>query len=75
MRIARDGEEIVCPRGTLNGRLIRDVEDQIGDGDFSASEARFSADDQRYLCICCGRAVAVREDRRWRLHLRRGWVR
>jgi hypothetical protein len=75
MRIAREGEEIVCPRGRLNGRVIRNVEDQIGDGDFSAPEARYSADGQRYLCVCCDRVVAAREDHRWRIHLRRGWVR
>jgi hypothetical protein len=75
MRIAREGEEIVCPRGTLNGRVIHNVEDQISDGDFSAPEARLSADGQHYLCACCERVVAVREDCRWRVHLRRGWVR
>jgi hypothetical protein len=75
MRIAREGEEIVCPKGTLGGRVIRNVEDQFSDGDFSATEARLSADGEQYLCVCCERIVAVREGPRWRVHLRRGWVR
>jgi len=75
MLIARAGEEIVCPKGTVCGRMTRDANDHIGDGDFAALECRFSADDQRYACACCGRAVAVREDFRWRVHLRRGWLR
>ena len=35
MVIARQGEEIVCPKGTLCGRIIRDAEDRITDDDFS----------------------------------------
>jgi hypothetical protein len=36
MLIARAGEEIVCPKGTVCGRLTRDANDQIIDGDFTA---------------------------------------
>ena len=34
MVVARTGEDIVCLRGTLCGRLIRDAIDQISEGDF-----------------------------------------
>jgi hypothetical protein len=73
--IAREGEEIICPKGTVCGRLTHDANDQIVDGDFSARESSSSHADQRYVCACCGRPVAVRESLRWRVHLRRGWVR
>ena len=75
MLIAREGEEIVCPKGTVCGRIARDANDQIADGFFAMSENSVAADSQRYLCACCERAVAVREHFRWRVHLRRGWVR
>ena len=75
MLIARDGEELVCPKGTLCGRVTRDANDQITDGDFAMLETCVSLEGQRYLCPCCERAVAVREHFRWRLHLRRGWIR
>jgi hypothetical protein len=75
MLIARQGEEIVCPKGTVCGRITRDANDQIIDGDFAAREFSSSPADQRYVCACCGRPVAVREPVRWRVHLRRGWVR
>jgi hypothetical protein len=75
MLIAREGEEIVCPKGTVCGRITRDANDQIVDGDFAAGELPSSPACQRYLCACCGRPVAVREPLRWRVHLRRGWVR
>ena len=75
MLIAREGEEIVCPKGTVCGRLTRDAHDQIIDGDFTAREPSYSHADQRYVCACCDRPVAVRESIRWRVHLRRGWVR
>jgi hypothetical protein len=75
MVIAREGEELVCPKGTLCGRMMRDANDQITNGDFAALENCASADGQRYVCACCGRPVAVREPVRWRVHLRRGWVR
>jgi hypothetical protein len=75
MLIARHGEELVCPKGTLCGRVTRDANDQITDGDFAVLETCVSLDGQRYLCPCCERAVAVREHFRWRLHLRRGWIR
>jgi len=39
MVIARQGEEIVCPKGTLCGRIIRDAEDRITDDDFSTAES------------------------------------
>ena len=61
MLIAREGEEIVSSKGSAWGRLTGD--------------ATSSAADQGYLCACCGRPVAVREPVRWRIHLRRGWVR
>jgi len=75
MLIAHKGEEIVCAKGTVCGRMTRDANDQIIDGDFAAREFSSSAADQRYLCACCGRPMAVREPVRWRVHLRRGWVR
>jgi hypothetical protein len=75
MLIARAGEEIVCPKGTVCGRLTRDANDQIIDGDFTARECSSSHAYQRYVCACCGRPVAVHESIRWRVHLRRGWVR
>jgi hypothetical protein len=75
MLIARDGEELVCPKGTICGRMTRDANDQITDGDFAALETCVSPDGQRYVCACCERTVAVREHFRWRLHLRRGWIR
>ncbi len=34
MLIAREGEEIVCPKGTVCGRIMRDANDQIIDEDF-----------------------------------------
>jgi hypothetical protein len=55
MLIAREGEEIVCPKGTVCGRLTRDAHDQIIDGDFTARESSYSHADQRYVCACCGR--------------------
>ena len=61
MLIARAGEEIVCPKGTVCGRLTRDANDQIIDGDFTARESSSSHADQRYVCACCGRPVAVRK--------------
>jgi hypothetical protein len=75
MLIAREGEEIVCPKGTVCGRITRDANDQIIDGDFAAHGSSSSPTDQRHICACCGRPVAVREPLRWRVHLRRGWVR
>lgn len=79
MVTAREGEEIVCPKGTLCGRMTRDAHDGISDGDFTplenaSSPAPPSAAQQQHICVCCGRPVAVRENVRWRLHLRRGWV-
>ena len=75
MVIARQGEEIVCPKGTLCGRIIRDAEDRITDDDFSTAESDATPAGDRYVCGCCGRIVAMREDQRWRVYLRRGWVR
>src|SRR5690349_4830906 len=72
MLIPREGEEIVCPKGAVCGRITRDANGQITDGDFAARESSSSAADQRYVCACCGRPVAVREPVRWRVHLR--WV-
>jgi hypothetical protein len=34
MLIAREGREIVCPKGTLCDCSTRDASDQITDGDF-----------------------------------------
>jgi hypothetical protein len=75
MLIARAGEEIVCPKGTVYGRLTRDANNQVIDGDFTARESSSPQADQRYVCACCGRPVAVRELLRLRVHLHRGWVR
>ena len=75
MLIAREGEELVCPKGTICGRMTRDANDRIIDGDFAVLETCVSPDSQRYVCACCERAVAVQEHFRWRLHLRRGWIR
>ena len=36
MLIAHEGEEIVCAKGTVCGRMTRDANDQIIDGDFAA---------------------------------------
>jgi hypothetical protein len=73
--IVREGEKIVCPKGTVCGRIARDANDQIIDGDFAMREFPSSPADRRYVCVCCCRPVAVRELARWRVHLRRGWVR
>ena len=75
MLIAREGEDIVCPKGTVCGRMTRDANDQITDGDFAMLEICVSLGDQRYVCACCGQPVTVREPVRWRVDLRRGWVR
>ena len=72
MLITREDEEIVCSKGSTWGRLTGDANDQIIDGDFVAREFSSSPADQRFLCACCGRPVAVREPVRWRVHLRRG---
>jgi hypothetical protein len=74
MVIARAGEEIVCPRGTLCGRMVRDVNDQVSEDDFILFEDASLTDGGQFVCACCGRIVAVRDDPRWRVHLRRGWV-
>ena len=60
MVIAREGEELVCPKGTICGRMTRDANDQITDGDFGMLETCVSPDGQRYVCACCARTVAVR---------------
>ena len=70
MLIARAGEEIVCPRGTLCGHMVRDANDWIVEDDF----AMHASATERYACSCCTRIVAAEEDGRWRVHLRRGWV-
>jgi len=70
--IARQGEEIVCPKGTLCGRIVRDAQDRITGDDFAATESGAKPADDKYVCACCGRIVAAREDQRWRVHLRRG---
>jgi hypothetical protein len=75
MLIAREGEQIVCPKGTVRGRITRDASDQITDRDFASCELSISPANQRHVCACCGRSVAMREPARWRVHLRRGWVR
>ena len=38
MLIAREGEEIVCPKGSTWDRLTGDANDQIIDGDFAGRE-------------------------------------
>jgi hypothetical protein len=52
--IAREGKEIVCPKGTVSDCVTRDASDQITDGDFAARELSSSPADQRYVCACCG---------------------
>ena len=52
MLIAREGEDIVCPKGTVCGRMTRDANDQITDGDFAIFEACVSLGGQRYVCVC-----------------------
>jgi hypothetical protein len=75
MLIARENEEIVSSKSSAWGRLTGDTNDQIIDGDFAAREFSSSPADQRYVCACCGQPVTVREPVRWRVDLRRGWVR
>jgi CubicO group peptidase (beta-lactamase class C family) len=41
--IAREDEEIVCPKGTVCGRITRDANDNITDGDFALGRARLAA--------------------------------
>jgi hypothetical protein len=38
MLIARCGEELVCPKGTVCGRMTRNANGQITDGDFAVLE-------------------------------------
>jgi hypothetical protein len=52
MLIARDGETIVFPKGTICGRMTRDAKDQITVGDFAVFEACVSLGGQRYVCVC-----------------------
>jgi hypothetical protein len=72
--IARAGEEIVCPRGTLCGSMVRDANDRISEDDFLLLDGISLTNDGEFLCACCKRIVAVRDDPRSRVHLRRGWV-
>ena len=72
MLIARESEEIVCPKGSAWGRLTGPANNQIIDGDFAAREFSSSPPTQHYVCACCGRPVAVREPARCRVHLRWG---
>ena len=62
---------IAAKPGTPSSRITSDT----NDGEFAGREFFSSPADQRYVCACCGRPVAVREPVRWRVHLRRGWVR
>ena len=71
MMIARQGEEIVCPKRTLCGRIMRHAEDRITDDDFLQPK-RMPRRRDRFVCGCCGRIAAMREDHRWRVYLRRG---
>ena len=72
---ARKDEDIVCPTGTVCGRILRDVAGKITGADFSALELDTSPATEQYVCSCCGKPVAVREqEAQWRVHLRRGWV-
>jgi hypothetical protein len=74
MVTARAGEEIVCPRGTLCGQMIRDVNDEVFLDDFMLLKNTSSSDSREYVCACCMRIVVARDDRRWRVDLRRGWL-
>ena len=51
MLIAREGEEIVCPKGTVCGRMTRDANDQITDGDFAMLETCVSLGDPLRLWL------------------------
>jgi hypothetical protein len=51
MLTAREGEEIVCSKGSTWGRLTGDANDQIIDGDFAAREFSSSPAD-RCICLC-----------------------
>ena len=75
MLIASEGEEIVCPKGTVCGRITRDANDQIVDGDFAAGESSLCPPISTISAPAAAGPVAVREPLRWRVHLRRGWVR
>jgi hypothetical protein len=54
MLIAREGEVIVCPKGTVCGRITGDANGQISDGDFTVGEFSSSPAEHRYLGACCG---------------------
>ena len=71
---ARKDEEIVCPSGTVCGRVVQDVVGEITGNDFSALELDGAPGAERYICSCCGEPVAERRNGKWRLRLRRGWV-
>jgi hypothetical protein len=75
MPIASEGEETVCPKGAVCGRITCGASDGIVGGDFAVREFSASPADKRLVCSCCGRPVEVRESVGWSVHLRRGWVR
>ena len=70
----REGEEITCPKGTVCGRVLRDVVGEITGADFSALELDTSPSAERYVCSCCGETIAERRHGIWRIRLQRGWV-
>ena len=49
MVIARAGEEIVCPRGTLCGRMVRDVNEQVSEDDFILFEDASLCDGRQFV--------------------------
>ena len=49
MVIARAGEEIVCPRGTLCGRMVRDVNEQLSEDDFILFEDASLCDGRQFV--------------------------
>jgi len=51
MLIARDGEELACPKGTICGRVTRNANDQITDGDFAVLGTCFDRRPALRLCL------------------------
>jgi hypothetical protein len=75
MRV-RQGENIVCSRGTRAGKLLRDVEDgsAISGEDFSVASQPLQ-DDRGYASLKCGIFVALHVgEARWRIRTSHGWI-
>ncbi len=56
------------------GRFRNDVEDEaaITSEDF---EVDAGIGDFKYLCKICGKEIAVLREKRWTVHIGRGWIR